>query len=528
MKALVYARFSSNNQNEGSITAQLRAIQEYSHKNGIIILHEYVDEALSGTTDNRPQFLQMIDDVTAGRYEVDLILVHKLDRFARNRYDSAIYRHELQKKNVRLIAVDQPLDDSPEGIILTSLLEGMAEYYSKNLSREVKKGMRENALQAKHRGGRPPLGYDVDRETMKYVVNPQEAEAVKLIFKMAVEFHSMMEISQELNRRGYRSKLGRPFPKHSIHDILENPKYAGNYVANRYCGEKEFTLAGEVPAIVDQQTWTEVQQIMESRKLVAPRKKSKNGSDYILTGKMFCGECGAAYTGNFKIGGRGYKYKSYYYICVNKKQRKSCDNPNLIREQIENYVLDEIEAAFGAANAEKFADLIEKKYKEQAKSNAGEIDRLKKAINALSSRIENLFDAIETKTMPTPVAGARLTELSVQKDTFESQLAGLEQSSTIPYTREQIIKFVTLQQDALGKRDNLDECKKLINRYIERVTIFKDEIEIKFKIKNPPDPNQGDGRVYVKEPFGSTILDTTKARTILNRYSGKSIKLDAK
>ena len=150
--AVAYARFSSDNQREESIAAQLRAIREYAARNGIEIVRTY--------TDDRPGFQRMIADLRNG-LRLDLVLVHKLDRFARNRYDGAVYRREIQKAGARLVAVDQPLDDSPEAVLLESLLEGLAEYYSKNLAREVMKGMREMALQAKHTGGIPPLGYDV-------------------------------------------------------------------------------------------------------------------------------------------------------------------------------------------------------------------------------------------------------------------------------------------------------------------------------------------------------------------------------
>ncbi|MGB9860485.1 MAG: recombinase family protein, partial [Moorellaceae bacterium] len=150
MKAVAYARFSSDNQREESITAQLRAIREYAAKHNIIIIREYTDEARSATTDDRPGFLQMISDLRNGVIRPDLVLVHKLDRFARNRYDAAIYRREIQRAGARLIAVEQPLDDSPEGTFLEGILEAMAEYYSRNLGREVMKGMRETAFQCRH------------------------------------------------------------------------------------------------------------------------------------------------------------------------------------------------------------------------------------------------------------------------------------------------------------------------------------------------------------------------------------------
>jgi Site-specific recombinases, DNA invertase Pin homologs len=134
IKAAIYARYSSDNQREESITAQVRACTEYCQKKGYAIVKTYADEARSALTDNRPEFQQMVSDARAGLF--DVLVIHKLDRFARNRYDSAFYKRELRRAGVRLESVLEHLDDSPESVLLESLLEGLAEYYSKNLGRK--------------------------------------------------------------------------------------------------------------------------------------------------------------------------------------------------------------------------------------------------------------------------------------------------------------------------------------------------------------------------------------------------------
>ena len=179
-RVALYARFSSDNQRSESIDAQVRAMEAYCKQHSYVIVNTYVDEAKSATTDRRPAFQQMISDSSS--HSFDILLVHKLDRFARNRYDSAVYKRELKKNGVTVYSVLENLDDSPESIIMESVLEGMSEYYSQNLAREVMKGMRETALQGKHTGGKPPLGYDVDPASHKLVVNEAEAETVRLIY----------------------------------------------------------------------------------------------------------------------------------------------------------------------------------------------------------------------------------------------------------------------------------------------------------------------------------------------------------
>ena len=155
-RVALYARFSSDNQRAESIDAQIRAMKKYCQENHYLIVETYVDEAKSATSDKRPAFQQMIKD--SDKKLFDVLLVHKLDRFSRNRYDSAMYKNRLKRNGVTVFSVLEKLNDSPESVIMESLLEGMSEYYSKNLSREVMQGLNENALKCKHTGGKPPLG----------------------------------------------------------------------------------------------------------------------------------------------------------------------------------------------------------------------------------------------------------------------------------------------------------------------------------------------------------------------------------
>lgn len=209
-KVAQYARFSSDNQRSESIDAQIRAMNQFCKQNHWQVVSTYTDEARSATTDNRPQFQQMIADSGKGLF--DIVLVHKLDRFSRDRYDSAIYKKKLKKNHVKLCSVLERMDDSPESIMMEAVLEGMSEYYSKNLAREVMKGMNETALQCKHTGGCPPLGYDLD-ENRHLIINEQEAQAVRIIFQMFADGHGYTTIIDYLNAHGYKTKRGKMFGK---------------------------------------------------------------------------------------------------------------------------------------------------------------------------------------------------------------------------------------------------------------------------------------------------------------------------
>lgn len=308
--AVGYTRYSSDMQREESIEAQTRAIKQFAEQNGYALQKIYADRGISGTSaEQRPQFMAMIADIKNGG--VDAVLVHKTDRFARNRYDSAIYRRELEKHGTRLISVLENFDDSPESIILQSVIEGYNEYYSKNLRREVMKGLKENALSCRHTGGTPCLGYDVNKDTMRLVINEWEAEAVRLIFKRYLEGAGYTAIINELNSKGYKTKRGVSFGKNSLYEILRNEKYTGTYVYNlsasknadgkfnRHKNKSEdevIRIEGGVPQIIATEDFQKVQQMMKARQRKTATFKAKQ--EYLLSGKIVCGECSGTYAGN--------------------------------------------------------------------------------------------------------------------------------------------------------------------------------------------------------------------------------------
>ena len=181
MKAVIYARYSSDSQREESIEGQIRECTEYAEHNGITIFSTYIDRALSARTADRPEFQRMIAD--SDRKLFDAVLVYKLDRFSRDRYDRAHYKRILKKNGVKVISVKENISDGPEGIILESMLEGYAEYYSAELSEKIHRGQKENALKGKNNGGGIPLGYQLDKTTQKLVIDPATAPLVVEVFE---------------------------------------------------------------------------------------------------------------------------------------------------------------------------------------------------------------------------------------------------------------------------------------------------------------------------------------------------------
>ena len=339
-----YARFSSDNQRSESIDAQIRAMNQYCKQQHWQIVATYADEAYSATTDKRPQFQQMIADSSEKMF--DVVLVHKLDRFARNRYDSCLYKQKLQKNNVRLCSVLERIDDSPESILLEGLIESINEFYSANLARESLKGLKENALKCIHNGESAGLGYDVD-DTRHLVINQEEAKIVALVFSLCLCGYSCKVIAEMLNAEGYKTKRGTYFKSTSVYGLIRNEKYTGVYIFNRRAGkgidgkrnshknkphEEIIRIEGGIPAIISREVWETAQKMM----LLKSRRLHNTKTMYLLCGKMTCGICGKTMYGSIRY--RNDKTSFHTYVCRTKSTE--CSNYKEIdKESLESYVL---------------------------------------------------------------------------------------------------------------------------------------------------------------------------------------------
>ena len=487
-KAVLYARFSSDNQREESIEAQLRAMKEYCQRCGIVVVREFIDRARSATTDDRPAFLEMI--AASKEQSFDIVLVHKLDRFARNRYDSALYRRELRRNGVTLLSVLEPIDDSPEGIILESMLEGMSEYYSKNLSREVRKGMKENALKCQFTGGRPPYGLKVDEATRRLVVNEEEAPAIRFIFDSVKNGLGYNQIVQELNVMGYRTRLGKPFGKNSLYEILRNEKYRGVYVFNRSAeksvdgkrnnhrsklDEEIIRIEGGIEPIVDDKTFEAVARVLASRRRETACTAKES---YLLAGKIFCGECGSAYCGSRKHSGRSkYLYVTYRCGGRNLKAGVDCRNKDIRREPIEDFVLREIaKIIFSEESVRKVTESYNDYRAKQDSDALGRLEQLRKQRDGLERELNNLVGVV-AKTGSEAILQA-LEDTEERKRTLDEEIIRCEsEGRSADVSEEQIRRAYKLAQEQYLS-GTLKEKQQLVNIYLDKVVVYKEHVEV--------------------------------------------------
>ncbi|HOJ48934.1 MAG TPA: recombinase family protein [Bacillota bacterium] len=509
LKAAAYARYSSDNQREESIEAQLRAIREYCQKNDIQLVKIYTDEAKSATTDDRPGFLQMIQDSAMGLFSA--VIVHKLDRFSRDRYDSAFYKRQLRKNGVRLISVLEHLDDSPESIILESVLEGMAEYYSRNLARETMKGMKETALKCKHTGGIPPLGFDVGPDKT-YVINETEAEAIRLIFNMYADGHGYGAIIDTLNSKGYKTKRGNTFGKNSIHELLTNEKYIGTFVFNKaskmFNGKRNshrlkpddeiIRIPGGCPAIISNELWERVQARLKANKRASGAYSAK--IVYLLSGRIFCGSCGGAMVGNRAKMGRN-KTEYAYYGCSNRKTKRTCDMKAVNKAFIEEKVLD---ALYENLFADHVIDLAtEMTYNHAATQNTEipkQIATIEKQLGKVEIEIRNIVNAIAAGMFHESMK-EKMDELEATKSTLRIRLEEAKlQQQTHSLSREQIRSFLARYRNI--KEMPPEEQKKAVQVFVERITVYDDRIDMDILTIPSNSPSEKKNKKTASRPTG--------------------------
>ncbi len=465
-KGVIYARYSSDKQNEQSIAGQVEVCTKWAQDNDINIIQIYHDEALSGKTDKRPDFQRMIKDARGGKF--DYIIVYKLDRFARNRYDSAIYKAQLKKSNVRILSAMENIADGPEGIILESVLEGMAEYYSANLSQNVLRGMHQRAELAKHLGGTAPLGYKVSKDK-SYVIDGKTAHIVQKIYEMYASGETMKQITICLNNAGYKTSNGNKFSINSLGAILKNKKYVGTYE----CMGMEITDA--IPSIVSKELFYKVQERLKQNKR-APAS-SKGNINFYLTGKLFCGKCGSSMVGDSGTSHTGIPY--YYYTCIGKKRRKSCTKKSVTKDRIEQAITDiTINQVLTDENIEYISKKAFELY-EQERNDQTEINALNDMLKEVQKTIDNIMKAIEQGII-TDTTKQHLIEAEDRKRSIQLAISK-EEIKKPPLTQENIRFFLYQMKDRIYNTE--EKIETIIKTFVNAVYLYDDKITITYNFR---------------------------------------------
>ncbi|MBQ8382313.1 MAG: recombinase family protein [Clostridia bacterium] len=486
LRVALYLRYSSDRQTEQSIEGQQRVCSSYCEREGHQIVATYIDRALSASkdTDKRLQFLQMIRDSESGRF--DAVVVYKLDRFARSRYDSAKYKAILAKNGVRVLSATEGIGEGIESIILESMLEGMAEYYSAELSQKVTRGMRESAYKCNSTGGTIPTGYKVvDR---KYVVDEPRAEIVREVFDLFTGGMSISAIRRLLAGRGITNANGQPFGRNALERMIRNKRYIGVYTYD------DIEIEGGIPAIVDKDVFEEAVRRLEIR-TTGPNPHSPY-ADYLLSGKCFCGDCGASMTGEASTGKSGKVY--HYYSCPTHRKHGECDMPRVRKDWLERTTVKDAVDLLSDPNVRR--QLVDLVVSESAKEADADLRAatLRKEAREVEKKIANLIKLVEDGAA-TESTATRLRELEGEKKSIYTQLKAAELQK-IALDPVKVDYF--LSQFADGDIDDPDFRRRVINMLVVSVTVYRDPTDpdgykLKYKYSVSPsagnDPKSGSG-----------------------------------
>ena len=464
MTAVIYARYSSDNQREESIEGQIRECTAYAEKNGITVVKHYIDRALSAKTDNRPDFQQMIKDSEKRLF--DIVLVWKLDRFARNRYDSAHYEYQLERNHVKLVSATEPISDSPAGIMVKSMLTGMAEYYSAELSEKVVRGMTENVLKGKYNGGTIPIGFKVDEEKF-FQIDPLKAPFVVEAFQRYNDGATMKELMNWLNDSGVTTNRNQKFTYNSVQKLLTNKRYIGE---NHF---KDIVMPDSIPAIVDKDLFEEVQQKIKKNSRAPARHKAED--DYLLTTKLFCGMCGAMMFGECGTGRN--KVVHHYYKCATAKRFKTCKKKTVRKEWLEDLVIAE---TMKLIQDDAVIDAIVAEVMELQDQENTTLPLLEKQMREVENGIENMLNAIQAGVL-TNSTKSRLEKLEAQQKELEVRIA--EEKIARPRLSENQVRFWLTRFRKLDPNVK-SHRETLINTFVNAVYLYDEKVLITFNYKD--------------------------------------------
>lgn len=488
--AVIYARYSSANQRDVSIEQQVNACRKYAADQNLDVIHVYEDHAMTGTNDNRPEFQQMIKDSATRAFQY--VIVYTLDRFSRNKYDSAIHKHTLKENGVKVLSAMEHITDDPTGVLMESILEGFAEYYSKELAQKIRRGVMSNAEKCIVIGP-PPLGYRRGDDG-KYEIIPEEAKIVQEIYQRVAKGEAFVSIFEDLNQRGVRTKKGNDWNKSSFNKLLHCEKYIGIYEYSTV------RIEGGIPAIIDNELFKRVQDRCQTKPRARgnPQKRRRENHSYLLTGKLYCGDCGNPMVGVSGTARNG--TPKYYYVCQGHRKKLGCDHMPVPQDWVEELVATRIKALITDPDVIEWLASSVMEYI-QTHQETEETISLQQRIDELEAKIQNTLTAIQNGVTSMRVQGM-LNDLEAEQDGLKAKLTIARERVRPKYGKEHVIAYVLSFADG----DITDKAfqEAMIDAFLVRAYLYSDrlkiilnytghntsEIEIPFGAEDIPEPTE--------------------------------------
>ena len=486
--AVIYARYSSTNQTEQSIEGQVHVCQDYAKRNDIIIVDSYIDRALSGTNDERDAFQRMLKDSNNKKW--NYVLVYKLDRFARNKYEAAIHRKHLKDNGIKLLSAMENIPETPEGVLLESLLEGMNQYFSEELAQKVNRGLHESRMKG-HCIGAIPFGY-IKKPDKTLVKNTDEEIILKRIFEDYVSGKKILQITRDFEKEGITNK-GKKFIPEVIRYILKREIYTG------ICNINGKTYDKIYPAIISKDLFDKAQKKMD---LTRYGCRKDNHATFKLTDKIYCGSCNRKMYPVTAKSGNGNTIR--YYNCIT-TQKNNCNVSRIDKDFIENTVFKFFNMQFNIQdNLEKISSMIYEESKKRLKRD-NSIANIKSDLQKVNTSIANIMSAIE-KGILTETTKSRLEELELKRKELGEKLVIAESKEQYEITIEDIQNLF---------KNVMNNCpEKVIELFVKTVRVYEDKIEIELNYSLNPDIEYTQIKNYA----------FTEMLTITRKYKGGTIK----
>lgn len=460
---VIYARYSSHNQKEESIEQQVEECTEFAVLNGIKIVHVYADKALSGRTDKRPQFQRMMRDAEKKAFAV--VVAYKSNRIARNMLQALNYEDRLSKFGIETLYAKEEFGNTAAGRFALRTMMNVNQFYSENMAEDIRRGMRDNAENCKVNGALP-LGY-VKGPDGRYAIDSKEAAIVREIYRKVLEGVPFIDIANNLNSRGIRTKQGNLWNKGSFHRLLSNENYIGVYRHSGYVNKSG------IPPILEKEVFYAMQKHLETKR--NPRGRHRENQDYLLTGKLRCGYCKSFMVGISGTSRSGDKH--YYYTCNDRRRGGGCKKENVRQDYIERtvaemtqrFILRDDVIDWIANNAMQV--LADSGSKDEIAAMEAELAEDRKATKNIMNAIEQGIFTATTKD--------RLLELELDISALEKSIALAKAASEQAVIEKDRIVW-SLEQLRKGNVKSQEYQKQLIDTFVKAVYLWDDKIEIHY------------------------------------------------
>ena len=492
----LYARVSSDRQDvDLSVAAQLRALRDYTEKNGHIVVGEFIDEAESGRIADRPQFKKMLDAATAPGAPFKEILVWKFSRFTRKREHAVAFKAMLRRRGVRVVSITEHADDTPTGKLMEAIIESVDEFYSENLAQEVTRGMREAASRGFWVTSHAPLGYrrvhvqDGPKKRPRLELDPPADTVVRRIFDMVLKGSTIMGVTKALNEDGVATSTGSQWRITTIYKILENEAYTGTLVwgKNAKDGTPPVRVENAFPAIVTSQEFQRVKRLLKSRspKIVHPRRAS---SPYLLSGLAKCALCGKALTAAEAKSG-----KYTYYVCqsILKRGSGACATARINAKSFEETIILNIrENVLTESNIHGLVRILDEEMDGVAREQRERLGSIEGELEDVKRRLGRIWQALETTDLDMADAAERIKELRDRKErleqTAEEARVVLSERRALLDRADTIATFAADMSEFL-RTSELTETRSFIQSFVKQIQVSPGNASIIYTIPMPED-----------------------------------------